>query len=206
MYQNIREKRGLNYGDYAYIEYFPRGMFQFEPDPNLARPQQIFQIWIRPVELPTAHFALRLAFHEVGKFIASGLTPAEFEQARNYVAKNVNLLTKTKRAELGYAIDSAYYGIAGYNAYVNEGLKKLTAVDVNRAIKKHLQLTNLHVVAISPDAEALKKKLLSNEPSPMSYASSKPQELLDEDKIVAKLPLAFTAEKTRVIPVDRIFE
>ena len=50
LYQRLRELRGLNYGDYAYIEYFPRGMFQFEPDPNLARRQQIFQIWIRPVE------------------------------------------------------------------------------------------------------------------------------------------------------------
>ena len=29
LYQRLREARGLNYGDYAYIEYFPRGMFQF---------------------------------------------------------------------------------------------------------------------------------------------------------------------------------
>ena len=27
----------MNYGDYAYIEAFPRGMFQFFPDPNVAR-------------------------------------------------------------------------------------------------------------------------------------------------------------------------
>jgi zinc protease len=27
LYQRIREIRGINYGDYAYIEYFPRGMF-----------------------------------------------------------------------------------------------------------------------------------------------------------------------------------
>src|SRR5581483_5055402 len=26
LYDQMREKRGLNYGDYAYIEYFPRGM------------------------------------------------------------------------------------------------------------------------------------------------------------------------------------
>jgi zinc protease len=51
LYQRLRAIRGLNYGDYAYIEYFPRGMFQFHPDPNLCRQQQIFQIWIRPVEL-----------------------------------------------------------------------------------------------------------------------------------------------------------
>jgi len=29
LYQRLREARGLNYGDYSYIEYFPRGMFQF---------------------------------------------------------------------------------------------------------------------------------------------------------------------------------
>ena len=36
LFQRIREVRGINYGDYAYIEAFPRGMFQFFPDPNLA--------------------------------------------------------------------------------------------------------------------------------------------------------------------------
>src|SRR6202040_2096714 len=56
LYQRMRELRGLNYGDYAYIEYFPRGMFLSEPQPNLARHTQIFQVWIRPVEPPTAKF------------------------------------------------------------------------------------------------------------------------------------------------------
>ncbi|MGH9657050.1 MAG: M16 family metallopeptidase, partial [Bryobacteraceae bacterium] len=37
LFDRIREVRGLNYGDYAYIEYFPRGMFRFEPEPNLVR-------------------------------------------------------------------------------------------------------------------------------------------------------------------------
>ena len=37
LYDELREKRGLNYGDYAYIEYFPTGMFLMEPPPNLAR-------------------------------------------------------------------------------------------------------------------------------------------------------------------------
>lgn len=206
LYQNIREVRGLNYGDYAYIEYFPRGMFQFEPDANLARMQQIFQVWIRPLETPTAHFGLRLAFHEVDKFIRTGLTEAEFEQARNYVSKNVNLLTKTKRAELGYAIDSAYYGIAPYGRYVTEGLAKLTAAEVNRAIRKHLQLENLHVVAISDKAEELKKKLLTNEPSPMKYNSAKTAEIMEEDKVVEKRVLPFQAAKTRVTPVGQVFE
>jgi zinc protease len=49
LYQRIRELRGMNYGDYAYIEAFPRGMFQFFPNPNLARKAQLFEVWIRPV-------------------------------------------------------------------------------------------------------------------------------------------------------------
>jgi len=54
LYNRMRELRGLNYGDYAYIEYFPQGMSRHEPEPNLARQQQIFQIWIRPVPPPAA--------------------------------------------------------------------------------------------------------------------------------------------------------
>src|SRR5206468_7300127 len=49
LYQRIREVRGMNYGDYAYIEAFPRGVYQFFPDPNVARSRQMFEIWIRPV-------------------------------------------------------------------------------------------------------------------------------------------------------------
>ncbi|MDQ6706334.1 MAG: insulinase family protein, partial [Acidobacteriota bacterium] len=89
LYERMRESRGLNYGDYAYIEYFPRGMFQFEPDPNLARQRQIFQIWIRPVEPPTAVFALRLAMYELDKFVKDGISPADFERTRAFASKYV---------------------------------------------------------------------------------------------------------------------
>src|SRR3712207_8385990 len=77
LYQRLREARGLNYGDYAYIEYFPRGMFQFQPDPNLARKLQIFQIWIRPVEPQNAHFTLRAALYEFDRLVRDGMTRSE---------------------------------------------------------------------------------------------------------------------------------
>jgi len=69
LYQQLREARGLNYGDYAYIEYFPRGMFQFTPDPNQGRTSQIFQIWIRPVVPENGHFVLRAALYEYDKLV-----------------------------------------------------------------------------------------------------------------------------------------
>ena len=162
LYDRIREQRGLNYGDYAYIEYFPRGMFQFEPSPNLARRSQIFQIWIRPVEPPNAKFALRLALYELDKLVKEGIPAGDFERTRGFLVKYANLLTRTKSAELGYAVDSLFYGIPNYNQYLKTGLARLTRDDVNRAIQRYLDRPNGRaIVAVSSDAEGLKRQLSS---------------------------------------------
>jgi len=206
LYDRMREKRGLNYGDYAYIEYFPRGMFQFEPDPNLARRSQIFQIWIRPVEPPTAVFALRLALHELDKLVSGGLNEEAFQRSREFVSKYVNLLTKTKRAELGYRIDSLFYGIPDYTAHVRKAVAKLTREQVNTAIRKHLRVDRLQIVAIAKNAEELKARLASGAPSPMTYNSPKPPEITEEDQRVEKRPLGLRAEDVTVVPVAKVFE
>jgi zinc protease len=125
LYQRFRAIRGLNYGDYAYIEYFRRGVFQFHPDVNLDRQQQIFQIWIRPVEPKNGLFTLRAA-----------LSKDDFEATRQFLSKYVNVLTKAQDEQLGYALDSKFYGIGNFNEYVRGALAKLTLEDVNRVIKK----------------------------------------------------------------------
>jgi zinc protease len=206
LYDRLREVRGLNYGDYAYIEYFPRGMFQFEPDPNLARQQQIFQVWIRPVQPETAHFALRLAVLELEKFYNGGLSQEDFEKTRGFLSKYVNLLTKTKRAELGYAVDSRFYGIPDYNSYLKSALAKLTLGDVNNAIKRHLPMDNMKIVLVAEGCEKLKEAIVKDSPSPMTYNAPKPADVLEEDKIVEKLPLRIKAANVRVVPAETLFE
>jgi zinc protease len=206
LYDRMREQRGLNYGDYAYIEYFPRGMFQFEPSPNLARHEQIFQLWIRPVEPPTAKFSLRLGIFELNKFVKDGIPQDGFERARDFLTKYVNVLTRSKSAELGYMIDSMYYNLPNYNQYLKTALAKLTREDVNHAIRKYLRTDRMVIVAVSKDGEQLKKQLLSEDASPMAYNSPKPEDILAEDKIVEKYPLGLRPEDVSVVPVDRIFE
>jgi zinc protease len=206
LYNRMREIRGLNYGDYAYIEYFPRGMFQFEPPPNIARQHQIFQIWIRPLEPPTAIFGLRLALFELTKFIREGLSAEDFERTRNYLSKYVNLLTKSKSEELGYAIDSLYYGIPDYNSYIKDGLEKLTLAAVNRAIKKHLRAGDIHFVAVTDGASKLRDLLVSGNPSPMKYNAPKPKDILEEDKTVETWDLGIKAANVKIVPVDQVFE
>ena len=84
------------------------------------------------MEPPTAKFALRLALFELDKLIKDGMTQEQFERTREFLGKYVNVLTQTKRAELGYAIDSLFYGINPYNEYLKAQLAKLTLADVNR--------------------------------------------------------------------------
>jgi len=206
LYDRMREQRGLNYGDYAYIEYFPRGMFLMEPQPNLARQQQIFQLWIRPVEPPTAKFALRLALFELDKLCREGISKDAFERTRGFLTKYVNVLTKTKRAELGYAIDSAYYRIPQYNDYLKTALAKLTVDEVNRAIKAHLRTSRLVISVVSRNGEELKRQLASEDASPMTYNSPKPPAITEEDKTVEKWPLHLRAADITVTPVGEVFQ
>ena len=206
LYDRMREKRGLNYGDYAYIEYFPRGMFLMEPQPNLARRHQIFQVWIRPVEPPTAKFALRLALFELDKLKRNGMTQEQFDRTREFLGKYVNVLTRTKRAELGYAIDSVYYGISPYNQYLKEHLDKLTLADVNYVIKRYIRTDNLAITAVTRNGAELQQQLLSEDASPMAYNSPKPKEITEEDKIVEKWPLQLRAEDIKVRPVAEVFQ
>ncbi|MCU1237949.1 MAG: peptidase [Candidatus Solibacter sp.] len=206
LYDRMREKRGLNYGDYAYIEYFPRGMYLMEPQPNLARHYQIFQVWIRPVEPPTAKFALRLALSELDKLHENGMTQEQFERTREFLSKYVNVLTRTKRAELGYAIDSIYYGINPYNDYLKAQLAKLTLADVNQAIKRYIRTDRLVIAAVTRNGEELRKQLLSDDPSPMTYNSPKPEAITEEDKVVEKRPLKLKPENIQVRPVGEVFQ
>jgi zinc protease len=205
LFQKMREERGLNYGDYAYIEYFPRGMFQFTPAPNLGRERQIFQIWIRPVEPQNAVFALRAALYEYDKLLRDGISHKDFEATRQFLLKYSNVLTQTQDAQLGYALDSRYYGIPEFGLYLREQLSKLTLEEVNRAIRKRLRAENMRIVMVTRGAEALRDALLSKKPSPIIYPSPKPKEILAEDKVIAVYPIELKQEAVVVIPVEQVF-
>lgn len=205
LYGRIREVRGMNYGDYAYIEAFPRGMYLTFPEPNVARQAQIFEIWIRPVMPENATMALRIALFELDKLIKNGLTPQQFATTRDYLLKNLFVMTATQDQQLGYALDSEWYGIPEFTSYMRGQLEKLTPETVNEAIKRHLSSQNLQVVMITEDAAGLKKKLVSGETSTISYDGQKPAELLEEDKVIGQLKLGLKAQDVLITPVDEVF-
>jgi zinc protease len=208
LYQVIRETRGLNYGDYSYLEAYPEGGQRTQPPPNVGRRQHLFEEWIRTLPNPQAVFALRAALRETQKLIDQGLTQEQFDLTRDYLRKYSLHFAETTQDRLGYAVDDRFYGVPapGHLALFRQAMERLTREEVNAAVKRHLQLANLQIAIGTGDAEGLKKALTSGEPTPITYAAEKPKEVLEEDKEIAAYPLGIKAEDVRVIPVDQFLE
>ncbi|GHB70882.1 peptidase M16 [Psychrosphaera saromensis] len=207
LFKRIREVRGMNYGDYSYIEYFPSGMFITKPSANLARSEQIFQIWIRPLRSNNdAHFATRVAQYELDQLIKNGLSKEDFEATRNFLINYVPQLVASQDKQLGYAMDSAFYGIGEFGAYVTSQLNELTVEDVNRVITENLQSENMHYVFITGDGKDMVKRLSQEQTSPLLYNSEKPKVLTDEDVIIQDYKLAIPAKNIELLKIDAVFE
>jgi zinc protease len=206
LYKRMRQLRGLNYGDYAYIEYFPRGMFQFHPDPNLVRHRQIFQIWVRPVEPQNGVFALKMAFYELRRLVENGLSREDFEATRRFLSKFVNVLVGTQDAHLGYAIDSRLYRMGEFTKHVKDRLSALSVEDVNQCIRKYLQADNAKVVVVTPDAEAFRKNALDDGASQITYATPMKEEVLKEDQAIGRYHLGFDPNRIAILQVDDVFQ
>jgi len=207
LYKQIRQARGMNYGDYSYIEYFPRGMFKTKPDANLGRSSQIFQVWLRPLRSNNdAHFATRAAVYELDKLIADGMSEKNFQATRNYLTNYAPQLVASQDQQLGYALDSEFYQTDEFVKYVRKQFAQLSLADVNRVIKENLQTDDIQYVFISADGEDMKKRLLSEQLSPLTYNSEKPAELLATDKIIESYKLTLAVKNIEVIAVDSVFK
>lgn len=203
LFQSMRQLRGLNYGDYAYLEYFPGGMYTLEPPVNRMRSREIFQVWIRPVERDQAHFALRLALHELERLIRDGLSSEEFERGRNFLIKYTRLLMKTRSQDLGYAIDSEFHGIPPYADFLESALGACTLGQVNDVVRRHLRTDRIVFALAGEGMSELRERLLADAPSPIAYNAPKPESLLAEDAIVARREIPIGSVRT--VPAAEMF-
>ena len=201
----MRGLRGLNYGDYAYIENFIQDGQSTFPVPNTPRRQQFFSIWIRPVPHHNAAFALRQAVRELALLVEHGLSPDDFEATREYLVNYSKLYVQTTSRRLGYAMDSRFYGTGFFIDEIRTRLESMTVDDVNAAIRRHLQADNLAVAIVTRDAEAFRDELLSGEPSAVTYNTEVGEAILAEDEEIKLYPLAINADRVRVVQVAEMF-
>jgi zinc protease len=216
LYQVIREQRGMNYGDYSYIEAFPLGYTTQLPPVNVARRSQLFEIWIRPISMTAPGnlhdrtlFAARAALRELDRLVENGMPPGEFERTQQFLGNYVVNWGNTIARRLAYDVDDAFYGIPdpGFLTAVRPALASLTEAEVNAALRRHLRHNGgYHMVIITSDAEGLKRRLVSGEATPITYAGERSAELLAEDREIASYPIRVRAEDVRIIPIAEALE
>jgi len=209
LYQVIREERGMNYGDYAYIEAFLNGGSYSMPNPNNPRKHQLFEIWIRPVVHVNRHFALRAAIRELQMVVDNGMTEEAFKATKQFLNKYSLHYAPTVSKRLGYQVDSKFYGVkdnGNYIEYYRNKLNSLTLAEVNAAIKKHIQYNDMVIAMISSGCEQLKDDLVNNTPSPIEYSSPKEERIYEEDKIISNYKLDIDPTKVKIVPVEEMFE
>jgi zinc protease len=206
LYQVIREARGLNYGDYAYIENFPNGgMYQLPPQ-NVSRRQQIFEIWIRPVPNETRHFALRAALREFKKLTENGMSEDQFNLTKKFLRNYVLHFAPTTMERLGYAIDDKFYNVKGSHIEMfRKMMTELKLQDVNAAIKKHWQTTNMQIAVITKDAQAFKDALINDAASPITYKTPKPESVIAEDKEISSFAVKIKPGQVKIEKVENLF-
>ncbi len=188
----------MNYGNYTYLEWYEDAGSVQLPLTGFPRSQNYFAIWIRPVqtaisltgqypelaglEMGHAHFATRMALYEVERVKKEGLTQEEFDLTKQFLMSYMNLFVQTPGKQLGFLMDSKFYGMDNYISNMTDAIAKLTLEDVNNAAAKYLQVDNMYITMITDEQEAapLKQSLLTNVPSPMSY-SNVVKESLGED-------------------------
>ena len=191
LYNQLREARGLNYGDYAYAEHFEQSGGGTFPEPNIARSVQDFSVWIRPVEEANALFATRGALYYFDGLLKDGIPADRFDDSRGFLGGYSRQLDQTDARRLGYALDSKLYGTPDFLNAFRARLATLTAEEVHAAVLRHLRPELLNFVYVTHNAAKLRGLLETQPASPITYPSAKPQDitLVDKSIEVFKLPL-----------------
>jgi len=200
----LRGNRGLNYGDYSYIEYWLAPPFTDYPAPNVPRRQQYFSVWIRPVVPADAQFALRAGLYQVQKLHDEGMTKADFEATRNLLINYSKLWAQSLDLRLGFLMDSRFYGMPPYFDEIESRLKSMTVEQVNAAVRKYLDPSSLAVVVVTNDAQKLADTLKKDEASPKTYNSQAAPAVLEADKTIQSLKVQ--PAKIDIVPIAQVFQ
>ncbi|MBZ4418299.1 pitrilysin family protein [Myxococcus sp. RHSTA-1-4] len=206
LFNELREKRGLNYGNYAYAENFIEDPGSTYNRTNIARTQQLHSLWIRPVVPANGVFATRGAVFFLDKLVKEGIPQERFDLMKGYLQGYTRLWEQTDQRRLGYAIDSLFYGTPNFLEEYRQALSKMTPRSVQEALRRHVHPDALNFAFVTQDAEGLAQALRSGAPSPITYASPKEQALLEQDKDISTFKLPVRPDAIQVVPAQTVME
>ncbi len=228
LYDQIRDARGYNYGDYSYIEWFQNRPFALFPPLNTPRKEQYFSMWVRPAAHEYAHHLLKAIGWELEHFIRDGLSAEEVELAKNKARVLYLNLAETSQRLLASKLDDDFHGLskAGRLDRYLEAIAALTPEQINAAIRRHLQSDNLKFVAVTNEewGERLARDIAAGEHAKGKDASAynfpatevdgelvyetpeNMRSVVEKDRLWEAYPLNLDEDRIRVIKSTQLFE
>lgn len=204
LFRELRDRRGLNYGTYAYAEHFRQDGWVSRPRPNVLRAAQDFTLWLRPVEAANGLFATRGALYFLEQTLKAPLPAERFETARGFLLGATRQWTLTDQLRLGWAIDELLSGSPGHLDRLRQTISSATPDTVQAALRKRLDARRLNFVFVTKDATALNAGLTSSAPSPITYSTPKPPDVLTQDEQIAKHPLPMRPDQVSIIEASSV--
>jgi zinc protease len=227
LYQEIREARGYNYGDYSYVEHFAYRPFALFPPFNTPRHFQYFSMWIRPVGTEYAHHILKAMTWELENLLHEGVSEEDVALSKNK-AKTLYLnLAEDSSRLLAAKMDDAFYGMEkGYLEHYLERIDAVTAEGVNKAVRSYLQAENVKflIVTDAETADDLRADILADRnntgKTPEDYRIETEEvdgklvyhvpeeklEILEKDAVWSHYWMGLERSRIRVVPVESLFE
>lgn len=202
LFQEVRDRRGLNYGTYAYAQHYRQDGWESLPRPNVLRSQQDVMIWLRPVVATNAVFATRAVLHFLSQARSTPIPQERFDTARGFLGGATRVWTQTDQRRLGWAIDDVVSGTPDFLEAVRQRLATITPADAQAALQKYVRPENLNFAFVTRDADALAKQLTSSEPSRISYPSPKPDDVLKDDQRISTTPIPLATDRLSALNAD----
>ncbi len=205
LYQEIREKRGLSYGAYSYIEHFLgfSGPIKLSV-PNLARKEQYFSMWIYP-KSENAKFVIKLALKEMTELVGMGLGKEHLREIQSYTINNFPFEVETPIRKLAVMLDDVIYETRDFAARFEERIEAVTSEDVKRAAKEHLFPDRVTIAVLVSDGERFVNEMLSPQ-TVLEYPSGvNPRDFEKEDHLIKSFSLDLAKGDFRIVKAAGLF-
>jgi len=206
LFQAIRGDRGLNYGDYAYVEHYVQQGWSPPPENGVLRSHNHFVMWLRPTSLPNGPFAAKMARAELERLLEEGLPDEELQEVVSHLDGAIPLLATDPGRRLAYALDAEISGTPNLLEHIPRHLPQLTPDGIRAALARHIHPDELVVVAVSGDADDLRERLLGDEPTPVVYADVEPSEAqAARDNEVQAMGMGLDEQRVVILEADGVF-
>ncbi|MCP4804226.1 MAG: insulinase family protein [Proteobacteria bacterium] len=205
LYSTLRGDRGLNYGDYAYIEHYVQKSGSSTQEVGTTRAQPQFMVWLRPLTQDTTAWSVKAAVEMTEDLVATGLDPAEFELIQEYLLQRMRIWAQDPGRRLEYAVEAQALGYPNQLEDLPDSIEALTVEQVNAALTRHIRPADLRIVVVAGNSDELIRELTEEKSTPLVKEGlnlDDEQEAWNQEVAESQLGL----QSWSIVPAEGIFQ